>query len=720
MTGPARARRRPGSAALAALALAAAMAASPAAGASGPAGPGGSRVAVELISELGALEPGRQHWIGIRQRIAPGWHTYWVNPGDSGEAMAVEWTLPAGFAAGDLVWPYPERIPVGSAMSFGYTGEVVVLAPLSVPAGLAPGREVSLRASARWLVCADICIPEEGAVALTLPVASGAAPADPRGAAAIASARRAVPVPSPWRASFAVTGDTVELALGAPTRVAERVAEARFFPARWGAIEHAAAQEVGARDSGLVLRMARGPLPEAAESPLEGVLVLTERLDAGPATHALALRAAPRGRGAAAGGAGPPRPSLLQALGLALAGGLILNLMPCVLPVLSVKALGLAQHAAASRAAAAAHGLAYTAGVLISFALLAGALLALRAGGAQIGWGFQLQSPLFVTALAYVFFALGLSLSGVVAIGTRVSGVGHRLAARSGHAGSFFTGALATVAATPCTAPFMGVAVGYALAAPPGPALLVFEALGLGLALPYLALALVPAWRRHLPRPGAWMERLRRFLALPLYATAAWLLWVLGRQVGPEGALAALGGLALVAIAAGLRRAARSAPPRWRFAASGAAAASLLGAVALAWAPAATPSGAGGAAPGADAGIAWEPFTESRLARLRAEGTPVFVNATAAWCITCLVNERVALRSPAVAAAFADRRIAYLKADWTNRDPRIAAMLESFGRSGVPLYVFYPSTGAEPTVLPQVLTESTVLEAVGAAGPAGS
>ncbi len=394
--------------------------------------------------------------------------------------------------------------------------------------------------------------------------------------------------------------------------------------------------------------------------------------------------------------------------------------MPCVLPVLSVKAVSLAHHAGASRAVAAAHGLAYTAGILVSFGILAGSLLTLRAAGAHVGWGFQLQSPVFVAALAYVFFALGLALSGAVTIGSRAAGLGQRWASRAGYAGSFFTGALATVAATPCTAPFMGVAVGYAVAAPPVHALLVFEALGLGLALPYLALALLPAWRRLLPSPGPWMERLKQLLAFPLYATAAWLVWVLSRQVGPDAVAAALGGLVLVAFAAWLIQTSRGAIHPWRAIAMGSAVAAGAGAVLLAAQPWAGPRTPPPAAAGA---VAWEPFTERRLAELRAAERPVFVNVTAAWCITCLVNERVALRSAAVAAAFADGGVVALKADWTNRDPQIARMLESFGRSGVPLYLLYaPEQGRSraPTVLPQVLSESIVLEALGAIRQAGS
>jgi thiol:disulfide interchange protein DsbD len=388
--------------------------------------------------------------------------------------------------------------------------------------------------------------------------------------------------------------------------------------------------------------------------------------------------------------------------------------MPCVLPVLSVKAIALVEHAEVSARVSRRHGMAYTAGVLVSFGLLAGALIGLRASGAEIGWGFQLQSPVVVTVLAYVLFALALSLSGLLVIGTRLAGVGHGLAAQPRYAGSFFTGALATVAATPCTAPFMGVAIGFALTQPPATALLVFEALGLGLALPFLALSFAPAWRRLLPRPGPWMERLRQALALPLYASVAWLVWVVSRQVGSEGVALVLAGLVLIAFAAWLHHGARAASTRWRRVAIPLALACVAAAVAVGPVAGGSLSASTAASSAsATAGARWEPFTPKRLAALRAQGTPVFVNFTAAWCITCLVNERVALQSPAVAEAFARKGVVYLKADWTNKSPEIAALLESFGRSGVPLYVVYGRSAPDPPqVLPQILSETGLIEAI--------
>ena len=672
------------------------------------------RVRVELLSEVAAFTAGQTFWVALRQRIAPGWHTYWINPGDSGEAPQIEWALPSGFTAGEIAWPFPERIPVGPAMTYGYSGEVVLPIPLTPPAALQPGARVTLRGRASWLVCEKTCLPEEAPIALTLSVAAGAPAPDPRGAALIAAARRNVPTPSPWPVSFVATAESVTLTVEAPQLIADRITDVWFYPARWGAIDLAAPQRVRVDATAIQLDVARGPLRDAVAAPIEGVLLVAERLDGDIARHAFSLTASPRPAGA---DRDSTLGSALRAIALALAGGLVLNLMPCVLPVLSVKALGLVQHARSRPVELRAHGFAYAAGVLVSFAIVAGALIALRAGGEQLGWGFQLQSPAFVTLLAWLFFAVALGFSGVIVVSGRFAGAGQRLAGRPGYGGSFAAGALATVAATPCTAPFMGTAVGFALTQPWPIALVVFEALGLGLALPYLVLTFVPAWRRLLPKPGPWMARLQQLLAFPLYASAAWLIWVVSQQAGPHGVGAALAGLVLIAFAAWLHRALGGVRALWRHAATGTVAALL--AVLIAGIVALGPFGvrARPRAPeaAAEGRLGWEPFSPERLAALRASGTPVFVNFTAAWCVTCLVNERVALRSPAVAAALAKKGVVALKADWTNRDPAIGRVLGSLGRSGVPAYVLYPAGAglvAAPTLLPQILTEGAVIDAL--------
>jgi thiol:disulfide interchange protein DsbD len=387
----------------------------------------------------------------------------------------------------------------------------------------------------------------------------------------------------------------------------------------------------------------------------------------------------------------------------------VLNAMPCVFPILSLKLLSVAQHAHGYRSERAYHGLAYTAGVLASFAALGSALLALRAGGQAAGWGFQLQSPVFVAGLAYLLFAMGLSLSGVAGFGGAL-GVGGQLAARSGLAGTFFTGVLATIVATPCTAPFMGAALGFALIAPAAVAIGIFLALGLGLAAPYLIASLTHRWQRLLPKPGRWMEFVKQLLAFPLYGTVAWLLWVLIQEVGPSDALGALLGLVLVAFGVWVYGQTRFAAPLGWWLGTGLAAAGGAAAIFLA-------ASLAGAVPAKSTalrdGLQYEPFTPQRLAALETAGKPVFVNLTASWCVTCLINERVALDSDAVRQAFANRGIVPLKGDWTSQNPEITKFLQQFGRSGVPLYLLYSGRGGEPVMLPQILTAASVLDAIG-------
>lgn len=423
----------------------------------------------------------------------------------------------------------------------------------------------------------------------------------------------------------------------------------------------------------------------------------TEYLRIDPAKHS-AEHIAPPARPAATAAAPPASGSWWAMLALALAGGAILNLMPCVFPVLSLKAL---RFAGDSRHRA-AHGLAYTAGVVMSFLLVAAVLLALRAAGQAIGWGFQLQQPWFVAALAYLFFAMGLSLSGFWAVGGAWMGAGGRLAGGSGYAGSFFTGVLATVVASPCTAPFMGTALGFAISQPAPAALGIFAALGLGMALPMLALSLSPRLVALMPRPGAWMERFKHALAFPLYGTAIWLAWIVGRQTGASGMAAVLAGALALTLALWL----------WRFSlfSRSLAAASLAVAVGLLGSPL-LEKGRAEAAP--ESAENWQPYRADTLSALRAAGKPVFLNVTADWCITCLANERVALSSAPVQQVFAEHGVTYLKGDWTRYDAAITQLLAGFGRSGVPLYVFYPANGGAPVILPQLLTPGLVTAAVG-------
>ncbi|WP_407068097.1 protein-disulfide reductase DsbD family protein [Methylobacterium crusticola] len=675
-------------------------------------------VRAELVAEPGALAPGQPFAVGLRLTMKPGWHVYWRNPGDSGLPPEIAWSLPAGYAAGPVAWPAPERIPVADLMNFGYEGDVLLTATVTPPAALGAG-PVALRAKVSYLACERECVPGEASVAATLPVAGPGASVrpDPRTRDLFGAARARLPAPSPWPSRVTREGDALTLHLDAPGLRPEAIRDVAFFPYSETAIEHAAPQTATVDAAGLHVALTRSSQAPPGEPAwrLDGVLTLTEETGGGPVRRALALGEEP----AAPAQPDPARPAppapaadapegLWQAALLAFLGGLLLNLMPCVFPVLSIKVLSLVRHSGESPGRVRLHGLAYAGGVMATFLGLAAILIGLRAGGARVGWGFQLQSPLVVACLAYGLFAMALSLSGVVPIGTRAAGLGDGLTRRAGLQGSFFTGVLATLVATPCTAPFMGAAVGFALTQGAATGLAVFAALGLGLALPFCALAAWPAALRRLPRPGAWMEILKGLLAFPLYATVAWLVWVLSQQVGPGGLLAALIGLVLVGFCAWVLERARDAGPAGRRIAQGAA---LAGLVALG----ATLPGLEGDRAGPAAAVAGgpEPFSQARLDALLGERRPVFVNMTAAWCITCQVNERAALAGAAVRAGFRAHDVTYLKGDWTRRDPEITRVLEAHGRSGVPLYLLYDGRGAV-AVLPQILTEATVRDALAA------
>jgi thiol:disulfide interchange protein DsbD len=685
-------------------------------------------VTADLVAEPGTLRPGQTHWVMLHLKLKEGWHTYWKNPGDSGQPPDIAWKLPDGVTAGDIEWPYPERLPYGPLLNYGYSDNAYHLVPIALSKDWPEGKPVALHATVNWLVCAEICVPESGSFDLSIPTSDTPRQTSLDAALLFQAARERLPVETDWSAGFAKTGDSFVLAVSGAGLQADKIKEANFFPYEWGLVEPSAPQTLGRAGDGISLTLTPGQKPDTEK--FDGVLVFTEAGGDGPATRAIKISAkaddtivaATPAAGAlssiwsgAGTGAAGDSVGVLSALLFAMLGGIILNLMPCVFPVLSMKAMALIRHAEKDPGTVRLHGLAYAVGVLLCFAVLAGILIALKSGGEAIGWGFQLQSPIFVAAMAYLFFLLGLNLSGVFAIGGSATGIGGSLATRDGYNGSFFTGILAAVVSTPCTAPFMGVALGYALTQPVAQSVSIFLALGVGFALPYLLLTFIPALVRLLPRPGAWMERTRQFLAFPLYASVAWLIWVLAIQTGPDGVFAALGGMVLIGFAIWLWNLARGSArggtvPRIL------SLASVAGAIALV-------VGLDIMAPGSAAtriettgqtanGPAYETFSAKRLAELRAAGTPVFINMTAAWCITCQVNDRVALASETVADQFRDLGIVYLKGDWTNGDPEITALLESFGRSGVPIYVLYGPGNAEPVVLPQLLTETIVLDAL--------
>ncbi|CAN1540943.1 COG4232 Thiol,disulfide interchange protein [Caulobacteraceae bacterium] len=675
-------------------------------------------IEAELVAQEAAV-PGGTVYVAVRQKIAKGWHTYWRNPGDSGEPTKITWTLPAGWKAGEIVWPTPTRQPIGPLMNYGYSGEVLLPTPIEVPASARAGETVRLTAAVLFLVCADICIPEEALLTLDLPVAAEPR-ADGSWGGRIARVLADAPKPAGLTATFSVKGPKVSLAVTGTPLEGANVAGAAFYPFSGTVIEHAGAQIIERGPRGLTLTLPAGADVVRGQAPatLAGVLVLPG------AAYEISATAGPAPAGAA--GLGPPAADapgrgggLPAALLFAFLGGLILNLMPCVFPILSMKAAALAGHAHEARTAR-RQGLAYLAGVLATFLALAGALIALKAAGEAVGWGFQLQSPVAVAALATVMLLVALNLSGVFEVGASLQGVGGRLAdGKRGLTGSFMTGVLAVVVAAPCTAPFMGPAMGFALTQDAAVSLLVFATLGLGLAAPFVALSFAPPLLRLLPRPGAWMETLRNLLAFPMYGTAAWLVWVLAQQTGPTGLALGLAAAVVAAFAAWLfgraQRRERAPVMRWIAAAMLLAVCGLIYGLLLAPPRAGTSAAAPQAGPAAAVELPSEVWSPARVAALRAEGRPVFVNFTAAWCVTCQVNEQVALSTRTVAEALKSSGAVYLKADWTNRDAAIAGALAEHGRAGVPLYLVYGSDGGPPVILPQLLTAGLVAEALGKA-----
>jgi thiol:disulfide interchange protein len=666
----------------------------------------------QLVARDATVAPGSTAYVALVQKIDKGWHTYWRNPGDSGEPTKIEWTLPAGWKAGDIVWATPHKLPFGPLTNYGYSDEVILPVGIEVPAGQAAG-SVTLKAKASFLVCEQICIPEDADLSITLTVAEGAPKAEARWGAKVAAALEAAPKEVGLTAAYQWTGGKLTLAVaGAPLKGAD-MAGAWFFPHGPALIDHAKDQTVERGPDGLTITIPPGYAFEAGQPPatFDGVLTVGDK--------AYVVTSAQGPPPAGTSGLGPPPAKAASGvtasggnLGLAILfaflGGLILNLMPCVFPVLSMKAAALAGHAH-DRGATQAQGLAYGAGVVATFLALAGVLIGLQAAGQAVGWGFQLQSPPVVAGLALLMLAVALNMSGVFELGASLQGAGQGLASRRGMVGAFFTGALAVVVASPCTAPFMGSALGFTLGQPPLVTLAVFLALAIGFAAPFVALAFAPPLLRMLPKPGRWMDVLRKALAFPMYGAVAWLVWVLSQQTDAGGMAAVLAALVLGAFALWLWGLTQGADRG--LVTKLIALALLIGAMALAVvgpkaaAPASSPQASA-------ADLPFEAWSPERLAALRAEGRPILVNFTAAWCVSCQVNEKVALSTAEVADALKATNAVYLKGDWTRRDAVIAAELARHGRAGVPLYLVYAPGADQPRVLPQLLTPGLVAQAL--------
>lgn len=670
-----------------------------------------SHVKVTLIPEARTLAPGAPFWVAVRMNMDPRWHTYWINPGDSGAPTEIKWNLPPGFEAGPIQWPHPERIEVPPLVSFGYEGETALLVRITPPRDLKPGERVMLAAHVNWLECEELCLPGETTVSAVVPTGPNAEN-DPTHARFFSEARARLPLDSgDWKFAAGSGDGFVRLAATPPAWLKEPVAEAEFFPEKPGQFSNGRSPW-GRGDAAYVTDLPLSDVSTATTRRLTGVLVSKSGWRGPGSERAIRVDVEVAGNTSSLPGpaASTSGTGVLGALGLAFIGGLILNLMPCVLPVLSIKVLSLVGQAEAPAGARMRNAGAYSLGVLVAFWALAGLLIALRAGGEQLGWGFQLQSPPVIAGLASLFFLIALNLFGVFEVGmslTRLGGKGGE-----GAGASFSSGLLATLVATPCTAPFMGSALGFALTQPAPAALAIFTALGAGMAAPFVALAASPRLLRFLPRPGAWMETMKQALGFLLAATVVWLAWVLGQQTGTDGVALLLAALVVQAVGAWVlgKWAVMTRSTAVRTAAAIVAAVLIVGSAA-----AAVKLAGSGERPAqqATATESWEPYSEARVNELRAAGRPVFVDFGAAWCLTCQVNERVALSAAAVLAKFQEKNVAMLKADWTSRDPAITQALTKLGRSGVPTYVVYSKdASAAPRLLPEVLTPTLVLDAL--------
>jgi thiol:disulfide interchange protein len=659
---------------------------------------------VQLVVPPAQIYPGQSFTAGLYFKLDPGWHVYWINAGDSGEPPSIKWTLPAGVTAGAQQFPAPRRLPLGPLMDFGYEGEVLFPIPIQVASTFKPGGPIAtLGGKVTWLVCREVCIPGHAQLAVNRTAAAGP-PATPANVDADAQLIQRFqktlpqPLPSGDQAKFQSTAKGMTLAV----ITGKREESAQFFPFDQNVLANAAPQTVTPLKNGVQISLIKDDNLTTAPKDLHGLLVLSDG-------RAYEFHATP---GALAAATASDSRGLLGIVLFAFVGGAILNLMPCVFPVLFIKGLALVQSSSEERHKLRWHGLIYTLGILASFWAVVAALLILRGAGHQLGWGFQFQSPAFLALIALLLFFLGLSLAGQFEIGLTLTSAGSGLANKSGYAGSFFTGVLAVIVATPCTAPFMGAAIGYALANSAVVTFAVFTALALGLAAPYLLLAFNPAWTRILPRPGAWMEVLKQAVSVPIFGTVIWLVWVFNQTAGPSALVALLIAFLLLAIAGWILG-------RWPAKAAATAAAVLVLLLAIALPVVAVnklsaPPAAAAATTGAP-GTQWEPFTPALVQKYRAEGRPVLVDFTASWCLSCQVNERVVLDRADVQQRLASSGVALVRADWTRHDEVIAQTLAGLGRSGVPTYALYPADPAgDPQLLPEVLTPGIVFSALDA------
>jgi thiol:disulfide interchange protein len=657
---------------------------------------------VQLVAANDSIHPSGSLQTGLYFKLDKGWHVYWTNAGDSGEPPAIRWSLPEGLTADAMQFPTPQHLPLGPLMDYGYEGEVVFPVLLHAADSLEPGTRFEAAAKVNWLVCREVCIPGKAELSLPIAVAAAGDAGKPLAQGLIQSWQQRLPMalPADAKATFSSTPTTLEVAV----LTGKRESSAQFFPFESSQVANAAKQEVKPLKNGIQIAIKKDESLKADPATLHGLLVFADGRAYDVQFQPGVL---PAGESTAATSAG----EIARDAGLAFLGGIILNLMPCVFPVLFIKGLALVQSSGEERSRMRTHGLVYTLGIVASFWAVVAVLLALRAGGRQFGWGFQFQSPEFVAVMALLLFFLALSLAGMFEIGLTLTSAGSGLASRGGYAGSFFTGVLAMVVATPCTAPFMGTAIGFALAQSAAVTFVIFTALALGLAGPYLVLSFNPAWTRLLPRPGAWMEVLKQATAVPIFATVIWLVWVFAQSAGVNSLIGLLGGFLLLAIAGWVLG-------RWPARTFAAVIAAVVGVLAIAL-PIYAAQKYGTTLEGVPAAgnargpSSWEAFTPQLVDRYRAQGKPVFVDFTASWCLSCQVNEKVVLDRGDVQKRLHESGIVLVRADWTRHDETIAQTLAGLGRSGVPTYVLYSgSPGEPPKLLPEVLTAGIVFDAL--------
>jgi thiol:disulfide interchange protein/DsbC/DsbD-like thiol-disulfide interchange protein len=679
-----------------------------------------AHVEAELVTETTTIQPGKPFDVGVRMKMIPKWHTYWINAGDSGYATKIDWKLPDGFQAGPIIWPHPLRLPLTGAVNFGYENEILLLTQLTAPASLNVGKSVPLKAHVTWLVCEVVCVPEEVDVSAIAEVADVSPLVDPRWKQLFARTRHDMPTQiTDWHFSAEATTDGYRL-IATPNRpgISKPTGNLFFFSSLESIVENMADQPVTVEGDKVVATLTRETFATDSASHLRGVWVAPGGWQDGRPAALIDVDVAPGVEGAplvgtavaaaanAATKVNQVSTNLFASVLLALLGGLILNLMPCVFPVLGLKIMGFVEQAGASRRKVAMHGLAFTGGVLISFWTLATFLAILRAGGQELGWGFQLQSPVFVFTLAIVLLVFALNLSGVFEFGISATAVGGDLHGRHGLVGTFFTGLLATVVATPCSAPFLAPALGAAVTLPMLESFVVFTAIGIGLSLPYLLLSIFPQAVRVLPRPGRWMETFKQLMAFPLYATAIYLMWVLAGQVSDDMLLNV--GFGFVFVAMGVWAYGRWSAPGNRPGAAWIAVSALLllggSGLWLGWPQRAAQQ------QGAPPAVVWDKWSPETVARLQAEGRYIYVDFTARWCATCQTNKKVVFHSDKVLQQFAARKVATLRADWTNNDPQITAELAKYQRSAIPFDLLYKPGGGQPVELPALLTPDIVLK----------